>query len=73
MSDEKKMTVCTVCGKEIAPEDAEKEWRICAWCEKPICFDCAKYIGVHTSGLYHDYIKVVRLCKRCYPEKTLAP
>lgn len=73
MSEEGKKTVCSVCGKEITPEDARKEWRKCQWCKKPMCFDCCKYIGVNVDGLYSNYIKVIRLCKKCHPEKDLTP
>lgn len=68
MPDEKYI-VCSDCGKRIDPDDAEKEWRKCRWCKKPVCFDCSRYIGVKAVGMYSDYIEVVRLCRKCYPEK----
>lgn len=68
MSEEEEEVVCSTCGRNMHPNDVGKRWRECEWCKKPVCFDCSRYFGVKTPGLYSNYLKVVRLCKKCYPE-----
>ncbi|MEM1574554.1 MAG: hypothetical protein QXF09_03650 [Nitrososphaerota archaeon] len=66
---ENKELVCTDCGKELSPDDYLKKWGYCRYCNQPVCFDCARYVGVRVRGLYHDYIEAVRVCRKCYPKK----
>jgi len=68
-NEESKELVCTDCGKKLDPNDYLKKWAYCRYCNQPVCFDCARYVGVRVRGLYHDYIEVVRVCRKCYPKR----
>lgn len=61
--------VCEICGKKFAMKDFEKLLRRCQWCNRIMCLDCTRYIGVRKSGLFKDYVDVIRICKDCYPKR----
>lgn len=60
---------CAICGKEMKTENEGKDWRYCYFCQKPVCFDDLRYIGVWREGLYEKYVEVYPICKKCKPKK----
>jgi LRP1 type putative zinc finger protein len=60
---------CEDCGRQLHLQDEERTWARCRFCNKAICFDCIRYVGTTVSGLFMNYVEVMRTCNSCYIEK----
>ncbi len=57
---------CATCGRVLLREDEERKWAKCGFCEKPVCFNCIRYVGTSIRGSYMDYVAAIRTCDKCY-------